>query len=125
MIEFYGLVGDYCRKHILKKLIKLSIWGGIGMFILFGIPSIIIGIYFDIWIFLILSSMCMIGVIIGYISIGSLDTHTIGIIDIVPCGIVIEHGCKLAAFGPCIIPFSVRKWISNLIIGDRHSVIRS
>lgn len=62
MIKFCGCVGKEVRKYMRIRLFFNGLKGAIWCFILLGIPSVFIGIYFDIWFFLIMVSICMIGI---------------------------------------------------------------
>ena len=60
MIVFSGYVNDGTLKYIYKKMTKLGWIAGLTEFIIIGIPCILIGIVFELWIFSILVVLLLI-----------------------------------------------------------------
>ena len=59
MICFYGKINGKCQQLISKKMVKLGLYSMIVVLIVFGIPSILAGLFFDIWFFTIFTAMSM------------------------------------------------------------------
>ena len=59
MIRFYGEINKESQKFIAKKMLRLGLYAMIVLLIVVGFPSILAGVFFDIWFFTIFTGMGM------------------------------------------------------------------
>ena len=59
MIRFYGEINNESQKFIAKKMLRLGLYVMIVLLIVVGFPSILAGVFFDIWFFTIFTGMGM------------------------------------------------------------------
>ena len=59
MIRFYGEINNESQKFIAKKMLRLGLYTMIVLLIVVGFPSILAGVFFDIWFFTIFAGMGM------------------------------------------------------------------
>ena len=59
MIRFYGKINNESQKFIAKKMLRLGLYAMIVLLIVAGFPSILAGVFFDIWFFTIFTGMGM------------------------------------------------------------------
>ena len=59
MIRFYGEINKESQKFIAKKMLRLGLYAMIVLLIVVGFPSILAGVFVDIWFFTIFTGMGM------------------------------------------------------------------
>ena len=65
----------------------------------------------------------MVDIIVSSTAVGSFGAHSVGIVSVCPGGAATGHFGKFSSLFPCISPGSIRKWISDGIIGDICSIV--